>query len=466
MILSTALLAGGRSSRMGEDKAFLDWKGRPLWAHQLAKLLELQPAGPALLSANPGQPFPAFIEGVRLVHDSASGLGPLGALRDCLAAAGAADYLLVLAVDLPGMPGESLRVLSRFPSLTRRGAIPKLDGRWEPLAAIYPLAALAFAEEQIARGQLSLQALCDRLETAGLVDGMPVEPENRGHYANVNTPEDYALVQQGQFDRPTLLRRFAAGKGFARASDRLAAEDPLEIRVEGRSIAVVMRTPGHDEELAAGFLFTESAIASRDDLFEIARCPGIEPEAEGNVLDVALAPGHAADLDALTRHVFTSSSCGVCGKATIESVFGSFPPVESPLVLEPELLLSLPDKLRQAQATFEKTGGLHASALFDSKGELLLLREDVGRHNALDKVVGRALLDGDLPLAGRVLLLSGRVSFELIQKALAAGIPVVAGISAPSSLAVEFARRSGQTLVGFLRERGFNLYAGFQRVAG
>ena len=218
-----------------------------------------------------------------------------------------------------------------------------------------------------------------------------------------------------------------------------------------------MRTPGHDDELATGFLFTESLITRSDEIAEIVHCPDVDPEGIGNTLDVRLRA--EPDLASLTRHVFTSSSCGVCGKATIESVFQHFPPVQRARIPEAGLLLSLPSKLREAQETFDRTGGLHASALFDGEGNLLLLREDVGRHNALDKVIGHAL-QKEIPLSEVVLLVSGRISFELMQKALAARIPVVAGISAPSSLAVKLARESGQVLVGFLREKGFNLYSG------
>ncbi len=261
--------------------------------------------------------------------------------------------------------------------------------------------------------------------------------------------------------------RERAGTWDQRAEDDVvAAEEPLEIRVEGRGVAVMMRTPGHDRELGAGFLVTEGIIRSAADLFDISPCPGGEETNAGNILDVLLRDPDALQLERLTRHVFSASSCGLCGKTTIESVFCSFPPVgedDGPVVAA-ACLRGLPGMLRQAQATFDRTGGLHASAIFTATGELERVREDVGRHNALDKVIGEALLEDRLPMSDRILLLSGRISFELMQKALAAGIPVVAGISAPSSLAVEFARGSGQTLVGFLRENGFNVYAGGHRI--
>ena len=239
----------------------------------------------------------------------------------------------------------------------------------------------------------------------------------------------------------------------------------MEIRVEGRSIAVTMRTPGHDRELAAGFLFSEGIIQRRSDLFEISVCPSAT---NGNAVDAVLTHPEKLDFDRLTRHVFTSSSCGVCGKATIDSTLIPFPPISpnDALPLPVELILDLPNRLRQQQTHFLSTGGIHASALFDWDGNLLLLREDVGRHNALDKLLGACLLDGKIPLTQSILLLSGRVSFELMQKALAGGIPVIAAVGAPSSLAIEFAERSNQTLIGFIRDGRCNLYAGGSRLRG
>jgi FdhD protein len=281
--------------------------------------------------------------------------------------------------------------------------------------------------------------------------------------------------------------------GAAEAEDRdfLAAEEPLEIRVEGRSVAVVMRTPGEDRELAAGFLVTEGLVQARDEVVDIKHQPhclvrarngkgrrvqtsgrsarhraGMPEETieGGNVVNVRLKDPKSVDLKKLTRHVFTSSSCGICSKATIEAVRQQFPPIADACEVEPAVLWKLPELLAAAQDTFRWTGGLHACALFDLTGRLLVLREDVGRHNALDKVIGWALLQDRLPLREQIVLLSGRASFEMLQKALAAGIPLVAAVSAPSSLAVEFARQSGQTLVGFLRGDRMNIYAGAERI--
>ncbi len=240
-------------------------------------------------------------------------------------------------------------------------------------------------------------------------------------------------------------------------TDFLAAEEPLEIRVEGHSVAIVMRTPGEDRELAAGFLVTEGLVHAAGDIVDII-CDS------HNVINVRLQKPESVDLKKLTRHVFTSSSCGICSKASIEAVRQQFPRIQDPCEVEPGVLLGLPQSLAASQETFRRTGGLHACALFDLTGKLLALREDVGRHNALDKAVGWALLGNRLPLRQHVLLLSGRTSFEMMQKALAAGIPIVAAISAPSSLAAEFAQESGQTLVGFLRGERMNIYAGASRV--
>jgi FdhD protein len=242
-----------------------------------------------------------------------------------------------------------------------------------------------------------------------------------------------------------------------KARDSLAVEEPLEIRVRGQAIAVTMRTPGHDEELAAGFLASEGILRRCEEVFEIAHCRA-DGALEGNILNVFLAPDVAVDFERLTRHVFSASSCGLCGKASIESVHQHFSPVAAPLEIPIERLLEFPEKLRVAQETFRMTGGLHAAGIFRGE-ELVVAREDIGRHNAVDKVIGRLFLDGEWPLKEEVLFVSGRASFEIMQKALAAGIRAVAAVSAPSSLAVEFARESKQALYGFVREHGANRYA-------
>lgn len=257
------------------------------------------------------------------------------------------------------------------------------------------------------------------------------------------------------------IRRWQQGADAKDDVDEIVAEEPLEIRVDGRSVSVTMRTPGHDDELAAGFLFSEGLLRRCADVREIA------PEwmrDDCNIIDVRLADGITFDFESLSRHVFASSSCGVCGKASIESVHIHFPPVESDVVVADDVLLALPERMERRQESFRRTGGLHAAAVFDAAGGLIVLREDVGRHNAVDKVLGHALLHNLLPFDRHILMVSGRASFEILQKALAGRIPIVAAVSAPSSLAVQFADDSGQTLVGFLRGERMNVYAGMERV--
>ena len=280
----------------------------------------------------------------------------------------------------------------------------------------------------------------------------------RGQNSQARTPTLHGAVA---IVATEMIRRRQGGKQSSE-SDWLAREEPLEIRVRGTSIAVTMRTPGHDDELAAGFLLTEGIIRNRADITAIAPCLSAEnPE---NVLNVFIAPSVPLDLDRLTRHVFASSSCGVCGKASIESVQQSFPPVVSRARVSARTLALLPVRMRDAQAAFAQTGGLHAAAIFTTAGKLIVLREDVGRHNAVDKVLGHGFLNGKLPFDSHVLLVSGRISFEIMQKALAGRVPIVCAVSAPSSLAVEFARESGQTVVGFLRGGGMNVYVGGERI--
>ncbi len=258
-----------------------------------------------------------------------------------------------------------------------------------------------------------------------------------------------------------------------RRSDLVTTEEPLEIRVvaeiEGQhtptSIAVTMRTPGDDFELATGFLVSEGVVSQQRDIWRIAYCDSSDSSDDQNIVEVVLRPTVGFDLDLLARNVITSSSCGVCGKASIEAV-ESICPVrpEGRIRVDRSVLVALPETLASRQPVFAKTGGLHAAALFDERGDLVLRREDVGRHNAVDKLVGSLLSSGELPAGDRVLLVSGRVSFELVQKALVAGIPFLAAVGAPSSLAIELAEAYGMTLVGFLRQGRFNVYCGEERI--
>lgn len=260
-------------------------------------------------------------------------------------------------------------------------------------------------------------------------------------------------------------------RGQSAVNETVAAEEPLEIRIEfggrgsrvNRAISITMRTPGHDRELAAGFLYTEGVIRDANDIEEAAEPD--EESAEGNSVCVRLAPDVEVSNSSLSRNFYTTSSCGVCGKASLLALQTVCPPrIRNTFEISAATLFKLPELLRSRQALFEKTGGLHAAALFTAEGTLESVREDVGRHNAVDKLIGAALLDDGVPLRDRVLMLSGRASFELLQKALMAGIPMVAAVGAPSSLAVQVAREFDITLIGFLRGDHLNVYNGAERI--
>jgi FdhD protein len=262
----------------------------------------------------------------------------------------------------------------------------------------------------------------------------------------------------------SIVRRREDGS-YESATDEVAVEEPLEIRIGNKPVAITMRTPGNDDELAAGFLLSEGIVGRRADLREIAPCS--VPESFGNILNVTLGSG--ANFNPAQAHRFgtISTSCGLCGKTSIEFIRQQFPPL--PQISRPYLalaqLLQMPTQLRRRQNNFGRTGGLHAAGIFQTDGTLSILREDVGRHNAVDKAIGRAFLNDWLPLSGHALLVSGRASLEIVQKALAAGLGIVASVSAPSTLAINFAREAGQTLIGFLRPPTFNIYAHVERLA-
>ena len=251
--------------------------------------------------------------------------------------------------------------------------------------------------------------------------------------------------------------------------ETLVVEEPLEIRVNGSPVSVTMRTPGSDVELAQGFLLTEGVIGHRDDVVTVRYCKGTGPDDLNtyNVLDVTLSPGVAMPQVDITRNFYTTSSCGVCGKASLDAVhtISRYSPGDDASLVRAETLSALPGLLRAEQKVFASTGGLHGAALFDPEGAILAVREDIGRHNAVDKVIGWAVEQNRIPLTGTVLLVSGRASFELVQKAILAGIPLLAAVSAPSSLAVDLAEEAGLTLVGFLRGPSMNVYTGAHRVS-
>jgi len=262
----------------------------------------------------------------------------------------------------------------------------------------------------------------------------------------------------------SVMRRKSDG-AYECVTDEVVIEEPLEIRIGQDPLAVTMRTPGNDEELAAGFLLSEGIVRARADLREIARCT--LPASLGNVLNLTLAATAKFSPTATHRFGTISTSCGLCGKTSIEFIRQQFPPIDSTkqIRMDAAMLLELPERLRGAQGNFSRTGGIHAAAIFDLGGNLIVLREDIGRHNAVDKAIGRAFLDELLPLKNHIMIVSGRSSLEIVQKALAAGIAIVAAVSAPSSLAVNFARECGQTLIGFLRPPTFNVYSHIERVA-
>jgi FdhD protein len=270
--------------------------------------------------------------------------------------------------------------------------------------------------------------------------------------------------------RVTIRRRVVriVGSVVSEPVDTLVAEEPLEIRVAGRPLVVTMRTPGDDFDLAAGFLVSEGVVRRGADIAGIRYCLGATEDGVNtyNVVDVVLAKGVPPPDPSLERNFYTTSSCGLCGKASLDAVrtIAAWSVRDDAVRIDPAVVTELPDRLRAAQRVFDRTGGLHAAGLFSADGRLLCLREDVGRHNAVDKVVGWALRDGQVPLRGALLMVSGRASFELVQKAVMAGIPALAAVSAPSSLAAELAADAGLTLIGFLRGSSMNVYAGAHRL--
>ena len=289
-----------------------------------------------------------------------------------------------------------------------------------------------------------------------------------------------SLVQVKLLPAFSLMKKFSSSKkkaqiwvvknhNFVTHSDQLAIEEPLEIQLTfpKKTIAITMRTPGADFDLVAGFLYSEGVIKHREDISKISYCvdPKIDGEQRQNIVNITLKSELTPNLKTLERHFFTTSACGVCGKASIESLqIKGFLAIPLGLEVSTEIIYSLPDKLNTAQRVFKSTGGLHAAGLFNYQGELLKLREDVGRHNALDKLIGSELLAGQLPLNNLIVIVSGRASFEILQKCITVSVPIVCSVSAPSSLAVEIAKKFNITLVGFLRDKKFNIYSGAERI--
>lgn len=288
-----------------------------------------------------------------------------------------------------------------------------------------------------------------------------VDPQDRAGRATARHPPLLRTRIQPSAKAFAIERVPAQGRSQT-CQDLASVEEPLELRIRGRAYVVTMRTPGHDAELAAGLLLAEGVVQHRQDIVKLAH--GTRgPHAE-NLLNVFLAPNVTVAATRFDHRLTTYASCGLCGKTTIESIHRRLPPIQSDLRIPPARVRRIPSQLQAAQPDFALTGGLHGAALLDSQARVLVLREDIGRHNAVDKAIGHALLEGWLPASKLILAVTGRASFEILQKALAAGIPMVVALSAPSSLAIDFARASGQTLIGFLRPHGFNIYAGGQRI--
>lgn len=263
--------------------------------------------------------------------------------------------------------------------------------------------------------------------------------------------------------RQIKIRKLNGNQSITEESDVVALEEPLEIRIRGNAIATTMRTPGNDIELTAGFISSEGIIKKRRDILEIAHCEDDKTIDDKNIVNVFLHSDVKIDPEKVKRHFIANSSCGICGKATIESLHSLFPPIKSTISISTKNLNKFPEKLRNSQDTFDQTGGLHAAAIFDSDGSTVGTREDVGRHNAVDKIIGLSVLE-EIDLSSQILMVSGRISYEIMQKSLAAQIPIVAAISAPTSLAVEFAAENNQTLIGFMRNNKMNIYTGHERI--
>jgi FdhD protein len=453
------LLTGGRSRRMGTDKATVEMDGAPL-AARLASVLGAALDGP-VLEVGPGYTdLPAVAEG-------RPGDGPLSAVAAgarALRAAGHEGPAVVLACDLPFADETLVRFLADQPGT----AVPVVDGRVQPLCARYDGPALAAAPGLVTGGARAMQALLDVVPVRLLGEddwGRVVEPQ---HFVDVDTPED--LARAATVRRPTTpVRVLVADAGrLTERPDTVVTEEPLEIRVAGPDeefapVNVTMRTPGHDFELAVGWLFAEGVVEKADDVAAIRYCAlGEDEPQQYNIVSVRLTQG--VDLGEVARSVTTTASCGVCGTASLDHLVLRCAPLPPGEPVSMSVLQTLPDRLRAAQSLFDRTGGLHGAALGTADGVLVAVREDVGRHNAVDKLLGHALLARRLPLAQHVLVVSGRVSYEIVQKAAVAGIPVLCAVSAPSSLAVETADRLGITLLGFVRDGRANVYTHPERV--
>jgi FdhD protein len=453
-------LAGGRAVRFGGDKPRALVAGKPLLRHVIDAL---EPAVADLVVVSDRRDrFGDW--NLREVVDGHLDRGPMAGLHAALVDA-RSGWIALAPCDVVGLQADWLVRLCAVAGQTTHRAVAFKGQRWEPLPALYHTDLLREVAERLLQNRGALRDLLDAHGAA-----VPL-PEDWHRVVRVTEPRDLEAAERAASPaiRSLPVARLA-GSQQEPAEDHVAAEEPLEIRLgfdapQGRtaqSLSVTMRTPGDDLELALGFVYGEGIVRDPADVAAIRPCAG-----QTNAVRVELHTSVAVDLAKLQRHFYATSSCGVCGKASLDAVTATLAqePVTGGAQVKPEVLHGLPATLRAAQATFERTGGLHAAGLFDVTGKLLLLREDVGRHNAVDKVVGAGLLQGLVPVRDGVLLLSGRAGFEVVQKAVAARVPVVAAVGAASSLAVELAERFGVTLVGFLRAGRAVVYTGAWRIS-
>ncbi|HEX5450614.1 MAG TPA: formate dehydrogenase accessory sulfurtransferase FdhD [Gaiellaceae bacterium] len=428
--LTGILLVGGRSSRFGSPKALAELDGETLASRAWRLLGEACDTRIAVGKQSDELELP-----FEIVDDGTEVRAPIAGVVAGLRAA-PTDLCVVVPVDCPSLTAASLNELAS--SCTALAAVPQTG----PLPGAYRRAALPVLERLLGAQRLRLRDAADELAA--------VRIELPAHeLSNVNSAAELARLGTS---RTSVAEVDVLRVPGCAERDFVAVEDPLELRIGGNPIAVTMRTPGHDEELALGFAVGEGldpiSASLPDDL-------------AANTIELLV---RAFDPERLTRHFYTSSSCGVCGKGALAAVAVTAPPVNSSLRVEASLLASLPERLRAAQPTFELTGGLQGAGLFDADGNTLCVREDVGRHNAVDKVVGWAFVNGRLPLRDAMLCVSGRLSFELVQKAACSGCPILVGVGAPSSLAIELAGAQGVTLCGFARGGRANVYTGSERV--
>jgi len=468
------LLTGGASKRLGRTKANLEFDGGTL-AHRAARLLA-EVCG-TVLEVGPG-----YTE-LEAISEDPSGAGPLAAVAAggrALSDRGFGGRVLVLAVDMPFVTSALLRFIARFPG--EDSAVPIVGGFPQMLCARYSGAAMQTAGELVSAGESAMKALFRRIPVSRIEPEQWSRAARESSFQDIDTPTDLrealdSSSNSSDFDfddfdiaparrnmTPAAIVRVKSAERFLR-SDNLATEEPMEIRASSPGqipvqVAVTMRTPGHDFDLAAGFLFTEGLIGAGD-LEQIKYCEIPSDQQQYNVVTVKLnGPFHQP----AARNFYANSSCGICGKASLDQIAVACSPIGPGAVIEESAILGMPVALSNAQRVFLRTGGLHAAGLFNLAGELMTIREDVGRHNAVDKAVGQMLLAGKLPLSATALFVSGRLSFEIVQKAAVAGIPIVAAVSAPSSLAVDAAKRFRITLAGFVRGDNFNIYSHPERI--